>query len=160
MTGPLREPRENKFWRRVAKTEGCWLWTGAADRYGNFWNGTRKVGAHVFAWQLANGPVPAGLDVCHTCDNPLCVRADHLFVGTRSANMQDCKVKGRAYVVAAEHKARGSASGTARLNESQVRTIREMRAAGSTCATLAVAFGVTPSNITSICRRRTWTHVE
>jgi hypothetical protein len=55
------------------------------------------VRAHRFAWIEANGPVPAGLHVLHTCDNPLCVRPSHLWLGTQAENLADMTAKGRRY---------------------------------------------------------------
>jgi hypothetical protein len=52
-------------------------------------------GAHRIAWELTNGPIPAGLFVCHHCDTPGCVRPDHLFLGTAQENMQDASRKDR-----------------------------------------------------------------
>jgi hypothetical protein len=53
------------------------------------------MGAHRFAWELAYGPIPPGLSICHRCDNPPCVRPDHLFLGTTRENVFDSIAKGR-----------------------------------------------------------------
>jgi hypothetical protein len=93
----------DRFWAKVRQTEYCWLWTGSANRkgYGNFWPvshrrpGSRTMLAHRFSWELHFGPIPRGLFVLHECDNPFCVRPDHLFLGTQVDNMRDCHRKDR-----------------------------------------------------------------
>lgn len=85
------------LWSNVEKTDGCWLWRGATNNRGYGvvrWNGSARL-AHRVAWLVANGAEPDGL-VCHRCDTPLCVRPDHLFVGTQTDNMRDAAAKGRA----------------------------------------------------------------
>lgn len=75
----------------------CILWTGAVsgDGYGNTWHNGRNIGAHRLAWEEVHGPIPSGLFVCHTCDVPLCINVDHLFLGTPKDNSQDMARKGR-----------------------------------------------------------------
>ena len=86
-----------RFWGFVNKTEGCWLWVGANnERYGLFSCFGRVMKAHRASWHLFVGPIPPGLHVLHKCDNPLCVRPDHLFLGTHVDNMADMARKGRA----------------------------------------------------------------
>ena len=89
-----------RFWARVKKNEPgkCWPWDAPRSQDGNY--GTMYVDgkhrmAHRIAWALTKGPIPSGLDVLHHCDNPPCCNPDHLFVGTRSDNMQDMVRKGR-----------------------------------------------------------------
>lgn len=96
-----------RFWGKVDSSSGpdaCWPWKSVkAERkriYASFL--ASKVGgeakfmdAHKFAWELVNGPVPEGLNVCHRCDNPICCNPKHHFLGTNADNMQDMVCKGR-----------------------------------------------------------------
>lgn len=95
-------PFEERFWAKVNKTEGCWLWTGTTTPfgYGQIWytlpNGRQTMArAHKLSYQMLVGPVPKGLGVLHRCDVPTCVNPAHLFLGTAKENMEDCSRKGR-----------------------------------------------------------------
>jgi hypothetical protein len=85
------------FWAKVRRTDGCWEWTGARlhSGYGKLGRKGRTYVAHRFAWELVNGAIPDGLFACHRCDNRLCVRPDHLFLGTQKDNIADMLSKGR-----------------------------------------------------------------
>lgn len=76
---------------------GCWIWVGAAGRYGkfSFAAGQNPIDAHRASWLTYRGEIPAGFRVCHSCDTPLCVNPDHLFLGTAKENTQDMIRKGR-----------------------------------------------------------------
>lgn len=86
-----------KFWSKVSKTDGCWNWIGAKNRkgYGNLKRGERYLNAHRYSWELTNGSIPAGKWVLHKCDNPACVRPEHLFLGDVLVNNRDMWTKGR-----------------------------------------------------------------
>lgn len=92
-------PIEERFWEKVKKTSECWLWTAAVDRkgYGRIGLGPDLLGAHRYSWELAYGPIPDGMAVLHHCDNPLCVRPEHLWLGTIADNNRDMIKKGRAW---------------------------------------------------------------
>lgn len=95
---------EQRFWRKVAKGDGCWLWTGSLDGkgYGRFRLGPGKlVIASRFAYETENGPIGStgkdyhGTCVLHSCDTPACVRPSHLRIGTQAENMMERDAKGR-----------------------------------------------------------------
>lgn len=89
------------FWPNVDKSGECWLWTAGTTRdgYGTVKFKFRATTTHHVAWELTNGPIPAGLWVLHDCpggDNKICVRPDHMFLGTSSDNQKDRWKKFRA----------------------------------------------------------------
>jgi hypothetical protein len=97
----LRAKARRRFESYVDRDGACWTWTAGRTNagYGRFYirenNEPRTVLAHRAAFEFAHGPLPQGKLVCHTCDNPPCVREDHLFAGTYSDNARDAVAKGR-----------------------------------------------------------------
>lgn len=81
---------EERFWPKVDKTDGCWLWTAARNRdgYGMFKVDAMRL-AHRVAYELLVGPIPAGMDLDHTCHAPACVNPDHLRSTTHRQNLEN-----------------------------------------------------------------------
>jgi hypothetical protein len=173
-----KRPASEALWAKVDKTGECWLFTGARlpRGYGMISAEGRRVYAHRLSYELNIGSIPAGMFVCHRCDNPSCVRPEHLFLGTHHENMADMTAKGRQargnthgsrLRPETNHSpkkklnaARGERSGKAKLTEAQVVAIRSAYATGGTSQLrLAKEHGVAESLIWAIVHRRIWAHV-
>jgi hypothetical protein len=153
------------FWSKVDRRgpEECWPWKAAGHPagYGIFWNGARLVKAHRHAWELEIGPIPAGLVVCHRCDNPPCCNPAHMFVGTEIENRADSIAKGR-------HKNPpvvliGEGHHLAKLTGADVLVIRGEYRRGDRVhgvRPLARRYGITPAAMLAVVRGDTWKHVK
>jgi hypothetical protein len=77
-----------RFWAKVAKSDGCWIWIGARNQngYGNFGDSERVLKAHRVAYQLLIGPIPDGLELDHRCRIRACVNPSHLEPVTHEVN--------------------------------------------------------------------------
>ena len=162
---PKRRPPEERFWEKVDKNapNGCWIWTGGLTRYdlsrihqlryGLFFLNERDrlvVRAHRWSWEHTHGPIPENMFVLHTCDNPPCVRPDHLFLGTPLDNMRDMIAKGRQQHPAGEHHQR------AKVTWEQVHEMRRRRAGGELVGSLAREYGLEESTASRLLRGLTW----
>lgn len=165
-----RRPLAERFWEKVRKSDGCWLWTASlsGSGYGNLPSPAgAESAAHRIAWQLTYGPIPTGLFVCHSCDVKICVRPDHLFLGTPAQNTADMFAKGRG-AIGDRHRARtdpsylarGEAHKNARLTVDAVMSIRARYSAGGISQMkLAREYGVTEMTVNKVVRRQAWTHI-
>jgi len=170
MIGRPTTPIDVLFWKRVRRThskKGCWLWQGGKTRdgYGKFqvsrtYSPTgrfRTTRAHHVAWFLSHGEwPPQNLQVRHTCDTPLCVRPDHLLLGTLVDNVRDMVERGRRGHGNQTNHARGEKCPWTKLTQKQVLRIRAATQAGATRLSLAQKFGVAACTINDIVRRRSW----
>lgn len=165
----------------------CWVWTArlSPDGYGQFRVGgmdSPNARAHRVSWIFAHGPIPDGLWVLHHCDEPTCVRPDHLFIGTHKDNVADRDRKGRqargerhgwhthpetrprgerhGRYTHPETTARGERNGWARFTADEILAIRRAYAAGDIYQyELAEQYGTAQSVISSIVRRAVWAHL-
>lgn len=142
---PPRPSLAERFWPLVAKGDGdaCWEWTAgvATGGYGCFSIRSKTHGSHRVAYELANGKIPPGMSICHSCDNPPCCNPAHLFIGTALDNNRDRAAKGRG----AKTK-----PNLQRFTAPEVEEIRERVAAGETRQGVATSLGVSPSTITHV----------
>jgi hypothetical protein len=134
-------PLEERFWQFVVKGDGCWEWSGTRNARGYGKIGRWHAGmdyAHRVSYELHVGAIPEGLHVLHHCDNPPCVRPDHLSVGTRRDNMQDAVAKGRV-----QH---GERHYLFKMSNARIQEMsRRYRQGGVKLCDLATEFGISPS---------------
>lgn len=146
----------DRFERAVIRTNGCWGWKRSVDHdgypylhgeippYGLF----RR--AHVISYVLHKGPIPAGLFVLHTCDNPSCTNPEHLYTGTAKQNALDRAQRGR------NGNQNGERNGSSKLSDVAVKMIRTLPLTGTA---LAEIFGVSVSLISQVRNNQIWKHV-
>jgi hypothetical protein len=146
---------------------GCWEWQRMTNPqgYGMFsvrgelrWH---PMLAHRFSWQALVGPIPEGLFVCHHCDNPICVRPDHLFVGTHTDNMADMYRKGRGCIGDAHHTRqhpenlhRNLNHHMTKISDDDVRLLRELHTQGVRPSVLAARFGISCPRVSDLLHGR------
>lgn len=145
----LSRIRPDSEWRKVLMqrsreaANGCRVWIGAtnAKGYGVMTVAGKRCLASRLAYRLFVGEIAEGLNVLHRCDNPPCIAADHLFLGTIADNSRDMAVKGR---------------GTGKLSPEQVKAIR---ADPRPQSVIALEYGVIQQTISLIKARKTYRHV-
>lgn len=135
--------------------DGCWNWEGATNGagYGLVSIGGKHVKLHRLAYEIAHGPIPAELFVCHHCDTPQCVNPDHLFLGTPKENTADMFRKGRAR----PGLTRGNINGNRKLDsDAVIRIIADQR----DTKTIAAEHSVSISTIQRIRNGSLWGHLR
>jgi hypothetical protein len=150
-----------RFWKKVKKTENCWEWTANKIKHGygriNF-EGRPQL-AHRVSWILSNGNIPYGFVICHRCDNPSCVRPDHLFIGTMSDNKKDSDSKNRSYRTGKPPIKLGKENNMTRFTKDQILEIRSRYASGEDQYSIGRSYSAAQGTISNIVRRKSWKHI-
>jgi len=153
--GSIKMDLADKLSDRLVEVEsGCWEFIGGRTGAGYgavSLSHTKQIGAHILAYELEKGPIPSGMFVCHSCDNPPCCNPEHLFLGTYQDNKDDEVAKGR-YVHGIKH-------GMAILSEQDVIHIRTLLDDGYTQAEIGRMYNVTRQAIFRIKNKLTWRHM-
>lgn len=163
-----------RFWEKVEKTSGCWLWKASkrnkgygafvwADKKGKIIQGR----AHRFSFELKNGKIKQGLCVLHKCDTPACVNPCHLFLGTKKENNIDMFKKGRNVSGGVRLRAlglvgkyqRGSEHHQAKITDDIVRSIRQDKQDLS-YSKLVTKYRLSIGNLFRIVNKKSWVHVS
>jgi len=145
----LTEKQKRNFWKKVDKTESCWLWTGGCcNGYGLFGIEGKIYRSHRVSWLLAGNSIPDGHVIRHKCRSRNCCNPEHLETGTRAENNADMIRDGTS--------TKGEKNHTAKLTSAQ---ILDIRARAERNVDLAKEFGVGQMTISHIILRRRWKHI-
>jgi hypothetical protein len=144
---------KDRFWLKVEKLDDCWIWKGNLSRqgYGTIKDNKKSVAAHRVSWRLHNGDIPDGMIIMHKCDNPLCVRPDHLELGTKQDNMLDMKRKGRNTF--------NSRHGGSLLTDDQVLELRKRYYAGESVHILSKDYNIVIRSVYPIISGQNYKHL-
>lgn len=150
----------SRFWTKVDCSAGlfeCWNWTASVDKDGYGWFGLngKNVHAHRYSYELANGPIPIGAQVLHSCDNSRCVNPAHLHLGTQWDNIHEMLDRGR------DKPPRGATHHWTKLTENDVVAIRTLHATGKyTYRQLGDMYQVNKCTVGLIIRGKNWRHLK
>ena|SRR3990167_2374815 len=172
--GSVKADAQARFWEKVDKAgakqphmeTNCWVWTASVfdeDGYGKFWFEGKNRLAPRMAWLFETGKWPED-SALHRCDNPGCVRFEHLFDGDVGDNNRDCASKGRNRDISGDNNPmrthpekvrRGETHQTAKYSDAFVAELRNRYAQGGTTqADLARKYGVSKSYLCYIIHNK------
>ena len=144
-----------RFWSKIDRTGGCWIWIAKSNvkGYGQFSARKQRILAHRWSYMEAFGPIPEGLFVCHHCDNPKCVRPNHLFLGTQADNLRDKAEKNRCRNQYSPGARGGKVTRGPRVsNETREQIVNAYLAGRDSQAKIGVEFGVRQTTVSKFVR--------
>jgi hypothetical protein len=111
----------------------------------------KSTGIHRWMFMMTNGPIPKGIVIMHTCDNPACINPKHLEAGTQKDNMKDCEIKKRH--------SHGESHGMHVITEEDAIKIKKYLSNGFSHGNITALFGYSKHIVKDIQRNKTWKHV-
>lgn len=148
------------FWKNVRKTDYCWEYIKRIDTKGygriQIYGKKQDLRAHRASWMLHNGKIPPNTFVCHKCDNPCCIRPDHLFLGSPKDNIRDMMLKGRQ---APSHKTAhfGEDNAASKITSMIAQIIRaKYKTDLYSQQQLADQYGINQRSVSNIILHKTW----
>jgi len=155
-SGRIFSPLADRLWSRIERRspDECWEWQGArsSSGYGVLNGSGSSSQAHRHAYELTYGPIPPGLMIRHTCDNPPCCNPAHLLPGTHQDNTED--------MVSRERQERGERHHFAKLSDADVIEIRRLANAGIPQREIAKQFGIGKDYVSILKRGLNWKHLK
>lgn len=131
----------------IDKKSGCWIWKkSTSGSYGKFRFEGKTDLAHRVSYKIFKGEIPKKMCICHTCDNPLCINHDHLFIGTHKENAQDCLKKGR--------KCSGIDNHFSKFTDEATLEMRKMKEKGYTYKMISKIFNCSITHIYNVVKKR------
>jgi hypothetical protein len=160
---------QERFWRKVNKTPDCWEWTSGKSKFGHgrFKLNRSLYSSHVLSIWSHTNEAPHGRFACHICDNPACVRPEHLWYGSASDNMKDAYKKGRLDATLAKanlNHVKGEKVRSCIITETQaIELLRFRKETGKGAKFIYKMFpdlGLSISGIEHLLYGKTWKHLE
>jgi hypothetical protein len=151
-----------EFLTNIVKTHTCWLWIGELNTkgYGRY---KRKYFAHRVSFYLVHKRLSKDKMICHRCNNPSCVRPDHLFEGNASDNARDAYYKGKLNITNiskdTQFKSGNRVNNIGPIDSCTVIEIRKLYSEGITQVNLAKQYGFTRNVIWKIVNNKSYTHL-
>lgn len=150
------EDRLNSY---IDKTGDCWVWTRDTYNYGYgklSIGKSKQIRAHRYMYEKTYGEIPKGMNVLHKCDNPKCVKPEHLFLGTQKDNVSDMMRKGRG----GYRSFKGEEHVNSKLKDVDIIKIKDLWNSGLFLQReIAEQMGVSQQVISKIVNGVTWKHV-
>lgn len=151
----MMDKTRKRLLAHVTKDEGgCWICdlSKVGAGYSKIAFGGKTLRAHRLSYELFVGPIPVGMFILHSCDNPACVNPDHLHLGTQLENMRERSARGRAPVAEKNIQTK--------LTRSDAASIKAAIRSGTSDRVLARKHGVTRNAIRNIRVGLSWSYVD
>lgn len=151
---------KERFFKKIRNNleTGCWDWTACIRSkfgYGGMKYDGRLQDAHRISWQIHNGPIPEGMYVLHSCDRPICVNPDHLYLGSPRDNVMDAINKGRFVIFGKEMtQSKGRRIAEKALSDSQVEEIKRLSKRDMSNEAIGIVLGLNGKRVYDVRRFR------